>query len=89
MTARASHFLLVLAAFLTGLAIFLGVFLYATGNLGRGTAPGGSAIGGPFNLIDQDGKPITDQDMQGPAVPGVLRLHPLPGHLPDGAVRGV
>jgi len=65
MTARASHFLLVLAAFLTGLAIFLGVFIYATGNLGRTGAPGGSAIGGPFSLIDQDGKPITDQDMRG------------------------
>ncbi|MDP2409720.1 MAG: SCO family protein [Pseudolabrys sp.] len=65
MTARASHFLLVLAAFLTGLAIFLGVFIYATGQMGRGGAPGSSAIGGPFSLIDQDGKPITDQDMKG------------------------
>ena len=65
MTARTSHILLVLAAFLGGLAIFLGVFLYATGQFGRSGAPGASAIGGPFNLIDQNGKPITDQDMKG------------------------
>ena len=66
MTTRASHILLVVAAFLTGLAIFLGVFLFATGNLGGGAgAPGASAIGGPFKLIDQDGKTITDQDLKG------------------------
>ncbi|MDO9412572.1 MAG: SCO family protein [Pseudolabrys sp.] len=66
MTARATHILLVVAAFLSGLVIFLGVFLVATGNMGSGnSAPGASAIGGPFQLIDQDGKPITDQDMKG------------------------
>jgi protein SCO1/2 len=64
MTARASHIALVLSAFLAGLAIFLGVFLFATGRMGA-TAPGGSAIGGPFNLIDQNGKPITDGDIKG------------------------
>ena len=66
MTTRASHILLVIAAFLTGLGIFLGVFLFATGNLGGGVgAPGVSAIGGPFQLIDQEGKAITDQDLKG------------------------
>jgi protein SCO1 len=65
MTTRASHILLVVSAFLTGLVIFLGVFLFATGNLGGNGAPGPSAIGGPFRLIDQDGKTITDQDMKG------------------------
>jgi protein SCO1/2 len=64
MAARASHFALVLSAFLAGLAIFLGVFLYATGQMGGG-APGPSAIGGPFRLIDQNGKPVTDEDMKG------------------------
>ena len=64
MTAKSSHVLVVLAAFLTGLVIFLGVFFYATGQLGGG-APGPSAIGGPFNLIDQNGKPVTDQDIKG------------------------
>lgn len=65
MTARTSHILLVFSAFLAGLVIFLGVILFATGHLGTGGGPGPSAIGGPFKLIDQNGKPITDQDMKG------------------------
>jgi protein SCO1 len=65
MTARASHIMLVFSAFLAGLVIFLAVFLYATGQLGSHGGPGASAIGGSFKLIDQDGKPITDQDMKG------------------------
>jgi protein SCO1/2 len=65
MTARASHLLLVLSAFLAGLVIFLGVFFYATGQLSSGAGPGPSAIGGPFKLIDQDGKQITEQDLKG------------------------
>ncbi len=65
MTAKSSHVLIVLAAFLTGLAIFLGVFLYATGQFGGGGVAGPSAIGGPFNLVDQNGKRITEADLQG------------------------
>ena len=66
MNTLASHILLVLAAFLTGLVIFLGVFWFATGNLGGGSgAPGASAIGGPFQLTDQNGKTITDADIKG------------------------
>src|SRR5713226_7958962 len=64
MTPKTSHVLVVLSAFLAGLVIFLGVFFYATGQLG-GSAPGPSAIGGPFDLIDQNGKPITDKDLKG------------------------
>ena len=63
MTARTSHILLIFSAFLAGLVIFLGVILFATHYQGTSLAP--SAIGGPFKLIDQDGKPITDQDMKG------------------------
>jgi protein SCO1/2 len=63
MTARASHLMLVLSAFLFGLVVFLAVLLYATGQLGtRGT---GSTVGGPFALTDQDGKSITDADLKG------------------------
>jgi len=65
MTARTSHILLVLSAFLAGLVIFLGVFIFATGQFGTAGGPGTSAIGGPFKLIDQSGKPITDQDLKG------------------------
>ena len=65
MTARTSHILLILSAFLTGLVVFLGVFLFATGQLDKGGPSGPSAIGGPFNLIDQNGSPISDQDLKG------------------------
>lgn len=68
MTARASHLLLVLAAFVAGLAIFSAVFLYATGQLGTSRAPSASAIGGPFQLVDQDGKQVTDKDLVGKPV---------------------
>jgi protein SCO1 len=63
MTARTSHILLVFSAFLAGLVIFLGVIFFTTQYQGSGAGP--SAIGGPFKLIDQDGKPITDQDFKG------------------------
>src|ERR1039458_1781232 len=65
MTLRTSHILLVLSAFFAGLVIFLGVILFATGQLGTVGGPGPSAIGGQFKLIDQNGKPITDQDLKG------------------------
>jgi len=64
MMARTSHIVLALLAFVAGLVIFLGVFFYATGQFG-GSGPGPSAIGGPFTLIGQDGKPITAQDLKG------------------------
>jgi protein SCO1/2 len=63
MTARTPHILLMFSAFLGGLVIFLGVILFATHY--QGTAGGPSAIGGPFKLVDQSGKPITDEDMKG------------------------
>jgi protein SCO1/2 len=61
MTTRTSHVLLVASAFLAGLVLFLGVILFVAGH----RAPGGSAIGGPFHLIDQNGKPASDADMTG------------------------
>ena len=60
MTARTSHILLIFSAFLAGLVIFLGIILFASQYQGLGSGP--SAIGGPFKLIDDNGKPITDQD---------------------------
>jgi protein SCO1/2 len=62
MTARTSHILLVFSAFLAGLVLFLGIITYVTSSGPGGTA---SAIGGPFKLVDQDGKTITDQDFKG------------------------
>jgi protein SCO1 len=63
MTVRTSQILLILSAFVTGLVVFTGIFLYATGNFGAG--PATSAIGGPFRLIDQNGNAITDGDYKG------------------------
>lgn len=63
MTSRASQILIVVSAFVAGLVVFLAVFMYATGQFGGGPTP--SAIGGPFQLTDQDGKQITDQDFRG------------------------
>jgi protein SCO1/2 len=65
MTTRTSHIMLVLAAFLAGLVIFFGVFIFASGRLSTGGVPGCSAIGGPFDLVDQNGQPITDRDLKG------------------------
>jgi protein SCO1 len=65
MTQRTSHIFLVFSAFLAGLVIFLGVFLFASGKFRTAGVPGPSAIGGPFRLIDQNGQPITDKDMKG------------------------
>src|SRR5579875_2693768 len=64
MTRRASHILLVMAAFLGGLVLFLGIFLYVGGRFGPGVSTA-SAIGGPFRLVDQDNRPITDSDFKG------------------------
>ena len=84
MTARTSQIVLIFAAFLTGLVIFSGVFLYATGNFGGG-GPATSAIGGPFKLVDQNGNPHHGCGPEGKAAPGILRLYALPRRLPDHA----
>ncbi|MCW5692900.1 MAG: SCO family protein [Pseudolabrys sp.] len=65
MTSRANHMLLVAAAFLTGLGVFLGALWYVTGNFGASSVSTASAVGGPFKLVDQNNKPITDQDFKG------------------------
>lgn len=65
MTSRTNHMLLVAAAFLTGLGVFLGALWYVTGNFGASSVSTASAVGGPFKLVDQNNKPITDQDFKG------------------------
>jgi protein SCO1 len=64
MTARTSQIFLIISAFLTGLVVFSGVFLYATGNLSNSN-PRASGIGGPFTLVDQNGATVTDADIKG------------------------
>jgi protein SCO1 len=64
MNSRTARILLVLGAFVAGLVLFTTVVFIFTG---RSPAPIAmpSAVGGPFNLVDQNAKPITDQDMKG------------------------
>jgi protein SCO1/2 len=65
MTPQAARLWLVLGAFLAGLALCFGVIALIAGP--RSSAPVFQAaqVGGAFRLLDQDGKPITDQDLKG------------------------
>ena len=62
MAMRASYLLLIAAAFVAGVAAVAGLFLIFAGD---SKAPAPSAIGGPFELIDQDGKSVTERDLKG------------------------
>jgi len=62
-SAGASRVMLLLAAFLGGLFLFFGAIVFVTGRLPIGQASVG--VGGPFRLEDQNGKPVSDQDMKG------------------------
>jgi protein SCO1/2 len=57
--------LLVLATFLAGLVFSLGAILIAREQFAGPGAPQAAAIGGPFRLIDQDGRTMTEQDLKG------------------------
>jgi len=64
MNSRAARLLLVLGAFVAGLVLFTTVVFIFTG---KSPAPIAmpSAVGGAFRLVDQNAKPITDQDLKG------------------------
>jgi protein SCO1/2 len=64
MNSRAARLLLVLGAFVAGLVLFTTVVFIFTG---KSPAPIAmpSAVGGAFKLVDQNAKPITDQDLKG------------------------
>jgi protein SCO1/2 len=63
MNPRHVRILLVFGAFLAGLVLcFAVVLLFIERTPNR---PAVAAIGGPFRLIDQDGRTVTDQDQQG------------------------
>ncbi len=65
MSARTTRSLLVLGAFVASLAISLGAVLFVTGSGRSIVSVQASAVGGPFHLTDQDGKPISDDDLRG------------------------
>jgi protein SCO1 len=63
MNPRTTRLLLIASAFLTGLMLCFAVVLLVVGPRGRIVAP--SAVGGAFELVDQDGRRVTDQDLKG------------------------
>jgi protein SCO1 len=60
---RVSRTLPMIGAFLCGLAVVFAVIVYLGGRPPIG--PAVAAVGGPFRLEDQNGRPVTDQDMKG------------------------
>jgi len=66
MTNRHIRTLTVLAAFLAGLVLSLGVILIVRDHVaGPGAPAATAAIGGPFRLTDQDGHVMTEEDLKG------------------------
>jgi protein SCO1/2 len=65
MTVKTSRVLLIGAAFLVGLVLCLGVIVVLNGRSGLSVATAGASVGGPFELVDQDGRKVTERDMAG------------------------
>jgi len=65
MAARSLRILVISSAFLAGLALCLGVIVMLSGRLSAPGAQQVAAIGGPFKLIDQDGRALSDADLKG------------------------
>src|SRR3984957_10473619 len=57
--------MLILAAFLGGLFLFFGAILFVSGRVPSPIGQAVAAVGGPFHLEDQNGRPVSDQDMKG------------------------
>jgi protein SCO1/2 len=64
MNVRAARLLLVLGSFVAGLALFSAAVFIVTGRTPSPIAMP-SAVGGPFQLIDQNAQPISDKDLKG------------------------
>ena len=64
MKARTAQIVLMLAGFLAGVASIVLVVLLVSGRDPLPSA-GAAAIGGPFSLVDQDGRAVTDKDLRG------------------------
>jgi protein SCO1/2 len=65
MPARSVRILAISAAFLAGLVLCFGVVLMVSGRLSAPVAQQIAAIGGPFKLTDQNGRPVSDADLKG------------------------
>jgi protein SCO1/2 len=65
MTARSVRILVISAAFLAGLFLCFGAVLVVSSRMSTPVAQQIAAVGGPFKLIDQNGKTVSDQDLKG------------------------
>jgi protein SCO1/2 len=65
MTARQSRLVLVIGAFAAGLLLCLGAITLIAGTNIPSKAFQPANIGGPFRLVDQNGKTVTDGDLKG------------------------
>ena len=65
MSPRAIRVLLISGAFLSALMLSLLVILLVSGRVTAPSVPQAAIIGGPFQLTDQDGRTVTDQDLKG------------------------
>jgi protein SCO1/2 len=65
MRAPTTRLLLLLAAFLVGLTGVFAVILVLVRPQAGAIVPSAAAIGGPFRLVDQDGRTVTDGDLKG------------------------
>jgi protein SCO1/2 len=62
---KTSRIALILGAFLAGLFLFFAAILIVTGYAPSPVGQAVAAVGGPFQLQDQNGKRVTDADMKG------------------------
>jgi protein SCO1 len=62
---RRTHLAVLLGAFTAGLLSVLLLLWFFIGKPGNPGAPAASAIGGPFQLVDQDGRPFTQEQLKG------------------------
>jgi len=65
MTHRTARIIVATGAFLAGLVLCVSLVLLVTGRTPVPSMPQAAAIGGPFSLIDQDGRTVTEQDFKG------------------------
>lgn len=65
MNPRNVRLLLISGAFLAGLVLFSAVILIVGGRNPVALMMPSAAIGGPFQLLDQNAKPVTEQDFKG------------------------
>jgi protein SCO1/2 len=62
MTAKTTRIILILSTFVVGLAVAFGAITLIAGRAGQ---PQAASVGGPFRLLDGNGKTVTEQDLKG------------------------